>query len=145
MQRIVIVTLCFVLFPAFAPAAVDQANYEKHEKVVKDLLAALTDLADALESVKDTSTAKTAAGKIENVCDRFEKLAEEAKKLAKLEAEEDKKLQATYLPQLQKQSERLQNVALQANVNSGGETTFVKALKRLEQVSKKLESIGKGL
>lgn len=144
MQRMLVFILCVFAVPVTTIRA-DQANYDKHEQIYKSVLKALSDLADALESVKDMNTARQAAPKVEDVCNRLKKIVDDVKKLTKLEAEERKKLDAAYLPELQKVSDRLQNVALQAGVSAGGEAAFTKALKSLETVADSLKAIGKSL
>ena len=142
MKRIALLGLglCLALPPA---ARADQANYDKHVTLFKDMIKALSDLADALESVKDKDTAKSAAPKIDKVCDRLEALGKQAEKLPKLEGDEDKKLEKQFKESLTKQVTRLQKVAFQAGMNSGGEPTFVKSIMRLQTVGEALNKLGK--
>jgi hypothetical protein len=114
----------------------------QHEVVIKGMVEQLHVLADAFESVKDKDTAKTAAGKINKVCERLSELAKQVKKLPKLTQEEDKRFQKKYEPELAKASRRLQQVAVQAGTNSGGEPEFLKSLGRLQEVGKALQSLG---
>src|SRR5438067_6510666 len=97
------------------------ADLDKHEAVVKNMIKALDDLADALESVKDRDTAKEAAVKINDVCDRLEKLGKQAEGLPKLGKEDDKRLEEKFKPELVKATQRLQKVAFTAGTNSGGQ------------------------
>jgi hypothetical protein len=143
MKRIALLGLglCLALPPA---ARADQANYDKHVTLVKDMIKALSDLAEALESVKDKDTAKAAAPKIDHkVCDKLEALGKSAEKLPKLEGDEPEKLKKQVKDDLTKQVDRLKKVAYQAGMNSGGEPAFMKSILRLQTASEALNKLGK--
>ncbi len=117
---------------------------EQNEAIIKDMVKCLNDFADALASVKDKETAKAAAGKISKTADELEALGKKAEKAPKLEDAENKKLQMKYAPELEKVTKRLMDVAFTAGVNSGGEPTFLEALKKIEKVGGALQKIGGG-
>ena len=115
----------------------------KYEAVIKGMVGQLNELADALGSVKDKDTAKTAAGTIDKICDRLSELGKEAQTLTKLPKDEDDKLMKKYQPELLKATKRIQGVAFRAGQNSGGEPAFLKSLMRLQEVGKALQALDK--
>jgi hypothetical protein len=113
--------------------------YGKNEAAAKETISALTELADALESVKDPPSARLAAARIEAVCDRMEQLASRIKGLPKLSPEDDKKLEQQYKAEITRINERIVKVAFQAGVNSQAEPAFMSAANRLKTVGEKLQ------
>src|SRR5579872_5087790 len=97
MRRSLLFGLALVLA---VPATSRAADTEKHEALIKDMIKSLDDLGDALESVKDKDTAKTAAVKINKICDKFNEIGKKAQDLPKLSKEEDAALEKKYKPQL---------------------------------------------
>jgi hypothetical protein len=116
--------------------------YGQNEAVAKELVQALTDMAEALESVKDANSAKTAAGKLNTICDRVEGLAKRAKELPKLTQAEDKRLKDQYEPQMRTLAGRMQNAGFEAGRRCGGEPSFLEAAKRRERLGKDLQRMG---
>ena len=114
----------------------------KHEAVIKGIVEQLSALADALESVKDKDTAKTAAAKINKACDRLSALGKEAKDLPKQTKEEDERLQKKYQADLIKAATRMQKAARPAGLASGGDPDFLKSIGRLAEVGKALQAFG---
>src|SRR5262245_57340205 len=94
--------LAILLTSAAAPARAADVSTEKHEKLIKDMIKGLDDLTAALESIKDDESATAGAKKINAVCDRFDKLADEAKKLEKLPKEKDEELKKKFEKDLKK-------------------------------------------
>jgi uncharacterized membrane-anchored protein YjiN (DUF445 family) len=117
-------------------------NYAKHEAIGNEMVKALNDLADALESVKDKASAKAAATKINEICDRIAEIGKRASALPKVTQSDDNKLKAKFEPELKKVSDRLAQVALKAGAASGGDPDFLNSLKRLEQVGKDMQKLG---
>ena len=115
----------------------------KHEKVIKGMVEQMNALADALENVKDKDSAKAAAAKINKICDKMAELGKEAEGLPKLSKSEDEKLKSKYEPELKKAGERMQKVAVEAGIKSGGDPDFLKAMQRLQEVGKDLQKIEK--
>jgi hypothetical protein len=116
--------------------------YSKNEAVAQDMVKALSDLADALESVKDRESAKAAAVKINEICDRLEELGKKAEKLPKLTKADNDKLEKKFEPELRKLSDRVQKAGLQAGRNSQGEPSLQKAALRMMDVGKALQKLG---
>jgi hypothetical protein len=141
MKRSILLGLALVLA---VPATSHGADTDKHEALIKDMIKGLDDLGDALESVKDKDTAKTAAVKINKVCDRMTEIGKKAQDLPKLSKDEDAALEKKYKPQLEKVAARIQKVAFAAGMASGGEPDFIKSCMRLEEVGKNLQKVGLG-
>ena len=141
MKRSILFGLALVLAVPAAGRADDTA---KHEALMKDMIKALDDLGDALESVKDKDTAKKAAVKINKVCDDMTALGKKAQDLPKLSKEQDTALEKKYKPQLEKVSARIQKVAFAAGMASGGEPDFLKSCMRLQEVGTNLQKLGLG-
>jgi hypothetical protein len=114
----------------------------KHEAVIKAMLEQMNALGDALDSVKDRASAKTAAVKINAICDRMKELGKDAEKLPKLTKADHDKLEKKYGPELEKVVKRVQSVAFQAGANCGGEPDFLKAAMRLQDVGRELGKSG---
>jgi len=114
----------------------------KHEAVMKEMIGALNEFADALESVKDQQSAKAAAVKINKICDKLTDITNRAKALPKVTQSQNDALEKKFKPDLEKASARIQAVAFQAGANSGGDPDFIAALKRLEEVGKAMMALG---
>lgn len=148
MARIQTLSVAFAVIFGVANASLVRADVttesERHEKVVKAMIKGLDDLTAALKSIKDDATATAGAKKINEVCDRFDKLAEEARKLPKLSREVDAQLQKKYAEDLKKSVVNLQQAA--PNVAQFAKTNpkLVEAAKRMITVGDKLKAIGGG-
>jgi hypothetical protein len=118
--------------------------YSKNEAVGKDMMQVLNDLADALESVKDQESAKAAAKKINEICDRMEALGKKAEALPKVTQAEKEKLDKQFNPQAEKLMPRLIAAGASARAKGGDEPDFQNALKRLESVGENLKKLGGG-
>jgi len=130
-----IIALAIALWPS-------GSNYSKHEAAAQEVIQLMRELAEALESVRDPASARTAAAKIEQICDRIEKLEQKLKSLPKITQAEDKRLKNKFEPELNQVAKRAENSAFQAGVNSGGEPSFVAALRRLERLGNRLQRLG---
>jgi hypothetical protein len=73
--------------------------YSQHEGAMKESLQLMADLENAMNGVKDQDSARVAAAKIQQVCDRLEALANRVKGMPKLTNIEAKQLQDQYKPQ----------------------------------------------
>jgi predicted Zn finger-like uncharacterized protein len=113
--------------------------YEKHEAAVKELLSMMTELADALETVKDQGTARVAAARIQRVCDRMEQLEASIQALPRLNGADEQRLSKKYDPEFQKIYQRTLKVAFEAAANAQGEPEYVTANLRLKTVGERLE------
>jgi len=119
------------------------AALEKHEKVMEEMLGLMKELLQAFESVKDRATAKTAAGRINKVCDGLEAVAKRAKDLPNPPPDVEDRLKKKYEPELKKLAEQMGQVAFKAGQASGGEPSFLEAAQRLAKVGEALQSLGK--
>jgi hypothetical protein len=119
--------------------------YEKNDKTMGEMVAAMKDMEEAFKSVKDQDSAKAAAVKIEKVCDDMDAIAKKVETLPKITKSESDKLEAKYKGEMEAIGGRMKDVAVEAGKNSGGEESFMKALKRLESVGKNMETVGKRL
>lgn len=112
--------------------------YGKHAAFEKEVIQALNDLADVLESVKDKDSSKAAADKIENVSDRMEKLKKRGDALPKLTKEEEEKLNQTFKDDREKAAKRLRSASTQAGIQST-EPSFINAMQRSANARRELE------
>jgi dsDNA-specific endonuclease/ATPase MutS2 len=80
---------------------------------------------------------------MEAICDRIEKLAKEAEKLAALTPADKKKLTEKHQKELDRVARSLQSAAFEAGVKAQGEESFFRAVKRIQEVAKELKKIGK--
>lgn len=117
--------------------------YEDHEQFTRSVLSEMGELVTAFQSVKDRDTGRTAAARIEAVCDRIDNLTKGAEKLASITPADKKKLVDKYRPQLVGLAKQLQTAAFEAGVKAQGEDSFVRAVKRLQDVAKDLKKIEK--
>jgi hypothetical protein len=127
----------------FGVRALGGGAYAKHEDAIKETISMMTELADALESVKDPQSAHSAAARIEKVCDRMEQLETRIKGLPKLSVDDDQRLEKQYKPEFLKINERILKVAFQAGVNSQAEPAFMSASLRLKTVGERLQQATK--
>lgn len=144
MTRLSALPLALALIFGSAARAEDDPATDKHEKIIKDMLKGLDDLTEALKSIKDNDSAKAGAKKINEVCDRFDKIADEAKKLPKLPKEKDMELQKKYEKDLKKSVTALQAAAQGVSGFVKDNPELLDAAKRMITVGQKLQSIGGG-
>lgn len=110
--------------------------FEQHEAAVREAIAVSNELGAALETVKDKDSARTAAIKINQICDRMEALAKRERSLPRLTAEEERRLQNLVGAEVTALTQRLTAAGFQAGVRSQGEASFVAAAKRLQSLKK---------
>src|SRR5262249_30358963 len=126
------------------PGGVGQVGeLARFEPVVKGMLDQMNALATAYESVKDKNSAKAAAARINQICDRLSDLARQAKALGSPSPTVDDQLQKKYEPELKKAEARLQKAATQAGLLSGGDPDFLKANMRLQDIGTSIQGIGR--
>lgn len=77
------------------------------ESVMEDSIAKLKELASVLESVKDESSAQAAKPKLQAIDADMKEIKAKAEKMSKPSAEEDKRLEEKYRPQVMEVAERL--------------------------------------
>jgi len=88
-----------------------------HEAVMKDSLACMNELVDALKNVKDEASAKAAASKIEAIAERMKKLKEEADKMPKPSTSEDQQLKEKYEKEMKQVQASLMSEAMRIGMN----------------------------
>lgn len=110
------------------------SGYKEGEEIFEEVLKCGDDLNDIYLGVKDPVTAKAAAAKIDQICDRLEKLADRLSKV-KVRESEDTELEAKYAPKLDAQAEMLQTSRNQAEENAKGEKAYMAANLRLDMLS----------
>lgn len=118
------------------------AAQAQHEEAMKEALQTLTDLENAMREVRDPASAKVAAVKVNQVCDRLEALGRKVQALPKLPVAQAQQLQNKYKPQVDAINGRMAQVGFQAGQNSRGEASFVAAAQRLMQVGLALQRLG---
>jgi hypothetical protein len=109
------------------------SNYAKAEEATKEMLGALNDIIDALESVKNKETAKAAAPKIEAAVDRMQAAKNKADTIKGTQADKEK-LEKEYLPKLAEAQTRMQKAALSAGLKCEQEPTFMKAIEKMSKL-----------
>lgn len=119
------------------------STYSKQEAAAKDIIKLLNEFADALESVKDPESAKSAAARIDKICDRLDELGKRAQALPKLTQAEDTRLRKQIEPELNQVNERIVKVAFQAGLNSKGEPAFMSSLQKLQQVVQRYQTLNR--
>lgn len=134
MKRLSFFAFCLLV------AAGCSGGYDKHEKVAKELIAALDDISSACEVVTDQASARAAAGKIEQAADRLEKVADEMKDLPKITKSEDERLEKEYAPKIMAAARRMQSAAGRLAPYSA-DPAVQKAAFKLVGVGGKLQSI----
>lgn len=120
----------------------DHTSGEKHEILIKDVIKGLDDWTTAWESVKDDQSATAGAKKVNEVSDRLDKLADEAKKLGKLPKEKEDELKKKYEKDLKKSVALLQAAAKNAEPFAKKNPDLLEAAKKMIAVVMKLQSIG---
>ncbi|HYT94629.1 MAG TPA: hypothetical protein VEL76_38290 [Gemmataceae bacterium] len=119
------------------------AAFAQNEALARDMIAILNEMADALESVRDKNTARVAAARLQQVCNRMENLVQRVAGVPKLTPEEDLRLQQQFNTQLMQAQIRMQRVAAQAGQNSQGEPSFQAAALRMQQVGMRMQQMGR--
>src|SRR5947207_2032820 len=89
------------------------SSYSKAEAATKELLSAMNDITEALESVKDKETAKAAAPKIEAAVDRMQAAKNKADTIKGSQADKEK-LEKEYMPKVLEVTTRMQAAAITA-------------------------------
>lgn len=118
-------------------------DFDDHDKFVRGVLDAVGELSTTFSSVKDRDTARTAAPRIEAVCDRIEKLTKDAEKLPALTPADRRKLAEKHQKELDRLAKSVQTAAFEAGVKAQNEESFFRAVKRIQEVAKELKKIGK--
>jgi biopolymer transport protein ExbB/TolQ len=81
---------------------------DTHQKAANDVVAAMSELNDALDGVKDEGSAKSAASKIEAVAAKIEKIAERVKALPAMSAPEKEALEKEMKARMDKEEKRME-------------------------------------
>jgi hypothetical protein len=112
--------------------------YSKHEALGKDMVKILTDLTDVLESVQDRDSARAAAVRIQQICDRMEELERREQFLPAIRRSEAARLKEQWERELKPVKDRLNQAIMRAGLNSGGEPSYMAACVRFDQIKDRL-------
>jgi hypothetical protein len=105
-----------------------------HEKLLKEGLGQLNELAEALEGVNDQPSADAALPKIEGIAKRMEDWQKRMKTATpEVSKSEDEKLKAKYDPEMKKAQERL-GKALGHAIEKGGPAFAMQVIKVMANV-----------
>jgi methylphosphotriester-DNA--protein-cysteine methyltransferase len=115
---------------------------EKNEEAAKESVRFLSEIVDAMESVEDKDSAKSAAAKINKAIDRMEKYLVKAKNLPPISQSENTRLEKKYMSQIKKLNERMEKVAFSAGMKCEEEPDFMKAMERMASVGQKMQQMG---
>ena|ERR1700677_4647450 len=117
-------------------------NYAKHEAAGKDLISAMNDIADGLETIKGKDSVKAGVAKIEKGCAKMEEVAKVLPTLPNISKADDDKLQKQLESELKKAEQRMR-VATEA-VGKAGEAakdeSFVAAMTRMQKAGTALQN-----
>ncbi len=127
------ITQAVGLFLALAVAGCG-SKVAKYEALVDETFTVYTDLADALESVKDDASATAAAKKIHSAFDHLEEIGKKAHALPKLSQSDTEMLEKKYRSDLKKLSKRVESAGFQAGKYAGKNKDLLNAIKRQETV-----------
>jgi predicted nucleic acid-binding Zn-ribbon protein len=72
----------------------------EHEAMMKDMIKAMNELADVLESIKDEATAKAAEPKLKALGTRIQEMKKKADALGGLPKDKDEELRKKYEPEM---------------------------------------------
>src|SRR5262245_38844845 len=109
------------------------SNYARHAAAEREARLILKDFAAALESIKDPASARTAATRMNVLCDRMDALMTTMLELPPITLEERKKLQKQWDGDLGPPS-ALFEAGRNATRNAQGEPALVAAGQRLERI-----------
>jgi hypothetical protein len=118
------------------------ANDKEADRLTDEMVGALKELLAALESVQDAETAKAAAVRINAVCDRLEKVAQEGKDLT-ISKSKEKELEDRINQELKSLESRMEQAGMQAALKCGDEPTFMAAIQRLQVVGQAMQSMSR--
>lgn len=116
-------------------------RYTEREDVAKEMIAIMNEYADALESVKDRETARTAATKLNRATDRLEAVLSRKDSIPRLTEAEHDQLIKEYRPGLDAAKKRFAAAVIPARVKSAGEPAFLKAMLRIVTLGQKSRSL----
>jgi hypothetical protein len=108
--------------------------YAQHEAAEREAIGLVKELITVLESVQDANTARLAATKINNICERVEALHKRTRSLGKITAEENRRLKEKIESELAPMKTRMSQAGFQAGARCQGEPTFIAALKRMDSL-----------
>jgi hypothetical protein len=78
----------------------------KAENAIKESIATVNEMAQALESVKDDASADAAIPRLQKAAQRFQEIAKQ-RAAFKLDPTEEKRLQEQYMPEMSKAMQKL--------------------------------------
>ncbi len=108
-------------------------GYAKAEPATKQMIAAMNDISEAMESVKDKESAKAAAPKIEAAVDKMKEAKKTLETVKGTKADEEK-LNKEYLPKIAEVTTRMQKAGASAGAKCEAEPTFMKALEKMQTI-----------
>lgn len=141
-MRIVLSLSLATIIPIAVTGCVKSA-YQKNADAADEMIDILNEYADALESVKDRASAKAAAARIRSANERMKSLSKTVKDLPKVSVSDKEKLDKEYMPKIKAAGARLEQAGRQAALKSGGEPTFLSAVKEMSQVGSSMSRFGK--
>lgn len=113
-------------------------NDKEAERITNDLIAQANELVSALESVQDKATAQAAAARIDAVCDKLQKLADEAKDVRVTQSKSDE-LEAKIQAEMGTLETRVTAAAMSAGMKCEQDEAFIASLQRLEKVAMNIQ------
>ena len=107
----------------------------EREKIMREQISIMNDMAALLEGVKDSDSAKAAAPRVEKIASRFQELKKRADAAGKATEAEGERLAKEFGLELKTSTERLIKAGFKAAAACQGEETFVNAFKKMEALN----------
>jgi hypothetical protein len=105
---------------------------DPHDAAVKEMLAAMNELADVMDTVKDEASATAAAPKLKAVADRVKALKTKMDGMPKPTAEVEESLKKKYEEQMKNVMGRLMAAGMKASSVPGAQAAFQEAMKAMQ-------------
>lgn len=109
------------------------SGYQEAEQIMEDYLRCYDDAQKVYATVKDVASAKAAAAKINEICDRIERLKDREESI-RIRDSEESELEEKYMPRLQEKIKDISEMANQIRAGVQGDLSFREADKRLEKI-----------
>lgn len=139
----ILLSLSLATLVSFAVSGCVKSSYQKNADAAEEMIGIFDEYSTALESVKDSASAKAAAAKISSANKRMRALAKSLKDLPKVTKSDKEKLDKEYLPKIKAATDRFTRAAFKAGRHARGEPSLVSAMKEMETIAKSARGFGR--